>query len=187
MMADAMRLDRSDDPAGVRLRSALAMSLVLHALALVPWQRFGRTAPPPRPAPVLSATLLAPALKTFEEQDEPQPVAAVEPPRESVAPASTSGISALPPRQLKGQALDRALAALAREEFYPREAIARGLEGRVVLLLTLAENGAVAGIEVASGSGHRLLDDAARQAAQRIGRIPGGRHQVLLPVEFRLE
>jgi protein TonB len=83
--------------------------------------------------------------------------------------------------------LQSALAALTREEFYPREAIERGLEGRVVLLLTLDEAGRVSRIEVASSSGHALLDDAARKAAARITRLPADRRQVLLPVEFRLE
>jgi protein TonB len=178
-----MRFPRSGGPAGVRLRAALALSLALHGLALFPWQRLVRPAPPPpRPAPALSATLLAPILKTYEERTEPPS------PPASVPPASTSGISrAAPPRQLKGRALDTALAAMAREEFYPRAAIARGLEGRVVLLLTLAEDGTVTEIEIAGSSGHGLLDDAARRAARRIGTLPGGRRQVLLPVEFRLE
>lgn len=76
---------------------------------------------------------------------------------------------------------------MAQEEFYPREAIARGLEGRVVLLLSLDENGRIWAIEVASSSGHAVLDEAARQAALRHVRLPGGRRQVLLPVDFRLE
>jgi protein TonB len=88
---------------------------------------------------------------------------------------------------LTGRALNTALAALTREEFYPREAIARGLEGRVVLLLTLDTAGTVTAFEVASSSGHPMLDGAALKAAMRIGSLPGGRLQVLLPVEFRLE
>jgi hypothetical protein len=32
-----------------------------------------------------------------------------------------------------------------------------------------------------------MLDGAALKAAMRIGSLPGGRLQVLLPVEFRLE
>jgi len=79
------------------------------------------------------------------------------------------------------------MAALAREEFYPREAIARGLEGRVVLLLTFDAAGRLAILEIASSSGHPILDNAALTAAQRIGSLPGVRRQVLLPVEFRLE
>jgi protein TonB len=91
------------------------------------------------------------------------------------------------PRELKGRALDSAMAALTREEFYPREAIERGWEGRVVLLLTLDDESRVRGIEVASSSGHPILDGAALIAATRITALPGGRRQVLLPVEFRLE
>ena len=83
--------------------------------------------------------------------------------------------------------MNTALAAMTREEFYPREAVARGLEGRVVLLLNLDEQGRVIAVEVASRSGHALLDQAALQAAGRISTLAGGRRQVLLPVEFRLE
>ena len=79
------------------------------------------------------------------------------------------------------------MAAIVSEEFYPREAIERGIEGRVVLLLTLTETGGVADIEMASSSGHALLDTAALAAARRITTLPAGRRQVLLPVEFRLE
>jgi len=111
----------------------------------------------------------------------PQPPAAA-PPAPSLRPQLPK-----PPKPLSGRALDTALAALTREEFYPRAAIARGLEGRVVLLLTLDAGGAVTAIEVAGSSGHLLLDDAALKAATRIGRLPGGRRQALLPVEFRLE
>ena len=187
MMADTMCFDRSGGFVSVQFRAALVLSLALHALILVPWPHFNRTVPPPPPALPLSATLLAPVLKTYEEKEQPTIAATVTPPQQSVPPASTSGVSAARPHALQGRALERALAQLAREEFYPREAIERGMEGRVVLLLTLALGGDVQEVELASSSGHRLLDDAARLAARRIGAIPGGRRQVLLPVEFRLE
>ncbi|MEW6164445.1 MAG: energy transducer TonB [Pseudomonadota bacterium] len=118
----------------------------------------------------------APELAT-QPEPEPAPPAVERPP--------AAGASA--PRELRGQALHSALAALAREEFYPRAAIERGLEGRVVLLLTLDAAGRVVGAEVADSSGHPLLDVAARAAATRIGRLPVGRRQALLPVEFRLD
>lgn len=177
MMAMTMRT-----PNG-RLALALAASCALHVLLLVPAGWLARRAPPPEP---LLATLIeperAPALATQPEPElEPPPQPA------AVPPASTFRKPPERPRELKGRALDTALAALAREEFYPREAIARGLEGRVVLLLTLADSGAVTAVEVASSSGHRLLDEAALKAAGRIAALPGGRRQVLLPVEFRLE
>jgi protein TonB len=56
-----------------------------------------------------------------------------------------------------------------------------------VLLLTLSETGRVVGVEVAGSSGHAILDAAAVKAAGRIGVLPSGGRQALLPVEFRLE
>lgn len=76
---------------------------------------------------------------------------------------------------------------MTQEAFYPIEAIERGLEGTVTLLLTLEANGRVTAVAVAGGSGHVLLDTAAVEAARRIHSLPGSRGEVLLPVEFRLE
>lgn len=167
-------------PSG-RLALALMTSCVLHALLLFPlaWPSHQ-----PSSRPVLTVDLPEPGhVRALATQPEPEIPPEPSPPPPVAAPSAPS----LRPQPLRGRALDTALAALTREEFYPREAIARGLEGRVVLLLTLDAAGAVTGIEVASGSGHALLDDAALRAATRIGRLPGSRRQVLLPVEFRLE
>lgn len=178
---------------GVRLGLALLLSLALHTLVLLPW-RTARPEPPlaPSPMPALDVTLLAPLLKTREAPPEPPPVPpaaspAAAPPVPRGFPSVTPLAKAPKPQPLTGRTLDAALAAIVREDFYPRAAIERGLEGRVVLLLNLGEGGQVTGIEVASSSGQALLDDAAVSAAGRIGRLPGGRRQVLLPVVFRLD
>lgn len=159
---------------------ALAASLAMHVALLLPaqWWLRREQAPLPPLAVQLPPTDLAQALATQPEMLE-NPVDAV-PPAPTVPPAEK-------PRELKGRALDAAMAVLAREEFYPREAIERGWEGRVVLLLSLDPGGRVTGIEVATPSGHPVLDHAAVKAATRIAALPGGRRQILLPVEFRLE
>lgn len=195
MKAIALRSKRSGGSPGVRLGLALAVSLVLHAAILLPpglW-RSPPAAPAPRVQP-LQANLAAPTLATYrEEHVAAESLPATLPDSSAGKPAAVppaptlSHKPAASPRLLKGRALDTALAALTREEFYPRAAIARGLEGRVVLLLTLDENGTVTRLGIASGSGHALLDEAALKAAGRIGALPGGARQVLLPVEFRLE
>lgn len=165
---------RSGSP-GVRLGLAFATSIVLHLAVLLPvdW-------PPPGKPPALTVSLPA-----FATRPEAETVSA--PPPEEFAAAPPAPSLPPPPRELSGRALDTAMAALTREEFYPREAIARGLEGRVVLLLTFDAAGRLAILEIASSSGHPILDNAALTAAQRIGTLPGARRQVLLPVEFRLE
>lgn len=91
------------------------------------------------------------------------------------------------PKPLHGRALATAMAALSQEMFYPREAVERGLEGRAILLLHLDASGRIQSAEVASSSGHAILDDAALQAVHRITSIAGSARQVLLPVDFRLE
>jgi len=91
------------------------------------------------------------------------------------------------PRQLRGEPLRRAQTALTRHLFYPPEAIAQGMEGEVVLLLTADEAGRLTAIEVARSSGYAILDQAARDAARQIGRLPGARRQMLFPVNFRLQ
>ena len=173
---------RSGTP-GVRLGLALAISLLLHAALLVPasWKSTVRRTDPLPLAVLLPVPELPPAPSSTEPS--PPPTAA---PAGAVSPELTFERAA-PPRELRGRALSAALEALAREEFYPREAIARGLEGRVVLLLSLDGSGRLTGIEVASSSGHALLDDAALKAATRIGALSTRVRQVLLPVEFRLE
>ena len=53
------------------------------------------------------------------------------------------------------------------EPVYPKHALDRGLEGTVTLLVTVGASGAIEKVEVASGSGHALLDQAAVRAVQK--------------------
>lgn len=172
----------------MRLGLALAVSIAMHLAVLMP---AGWLHPPPDPVPVplqveLPPTAAATRLDTQPELTEP--AAAAPSPPAAVPPAPTFHPGRKPPpHELRGRELDAALAALMQEEVYPRAAVEAGLEGRVVLLLTLDAGGRVMAVEVAGSSGHALLDDAALRAAARIGSLPGGRRQVLLPVDFRLE
>jgi len=185
---------RSGTP-GVRLGLALALSLVLHVAVLLPRASAPRPAQAPVPVPALDVSFAAPALATHppEESKSSETVSAatLKPAPTAVVPSPQSRPTAVrpteAPRPLRGRALNAAMAALTREEFYPRAAIERGLEGRVVLLLSLSATGTVTAVEIAGGSGHAILDAAALAAAGRIGALPGGARQVLLPVEFRLE
>ena len=69
-----------------------------------------------------------------------------------------------PPKQAKTwtQAVSQHLNKLnASGLFYPQEAIARGLEGEVLVLIIIDESGRVTAARVEEGSGHTILDDAA--------------------------
>jgi protein TonB len=183
MTAISQEARRATLPA-LRFGFSTLASLLLHALVLWPFGFFAQT-PAPQPKPVLEAVLLAPLLATQETASEPVPAEPeVKPAPSAVPPAPTS---APRPRELQGRALDTALAAIAKLDFYPREAIERGIEGDVIVLLTLTPNGGVAVAAVATSSGHPILDAAALVAVRGINGLPVGQRQVLLPVRFRLE
>lgn len=71
--------------------------------------------------------------------------------------------------------------------YYPAEAIARGLEGEVLVLLILDEAGHAVAARVEQGSGHPLLDNAALRAARALRSLPADApRETLIPVRFRL-
>jgi protein TonB len=183
-------------PPVLRFGLSTLASLLLHLAVLVPVS-FSLQRSELSPPPVLDVVLAAPMLATKRVEDAP--AAADVPPPAAVAssghlrpeglpvpPAPTIASKPPPVRQLKGRGLNTALAALAKEEFYPREAIERGIEGGVIVLLTLTATGSVANAEVATSSGHAILDAAALAAVRRISGLPVTQRQVLLPVQFRL-
>ncbi len=159
------------------LRLALLLSLSFHVL-LIAAPNWLTVRPPTKPASI-EVRLLPPA----------EPVAMAE----AVSTESTSDTAApIPPpitapRHLEGRALHRAQAALSKHLFYPPEAVARGIEGEVILLLTLSPSGQIDSAEIARSSGHALLDQAALDAARHIGALPGNPRQILFPVGFRLQ
>jgi len=160
------------------LHIALLLSLALHAALVVAptW-----LAAKQRPSPVanIEARLIPHAM----------PMAMAE--AVSTEAASTDTVIpqrlAATPHTLQGSSLRRAQSALSEHLFYPPEAVARGLEGEVVLLLVLADSGQLISADIARSSGHALLDQAALDAARRIGALPGNPRQTLFPVSFRLQ
>jgi protein TonB len=152
---------------------ALLLSLTLHAALILAPTWLAARPPPPLHTASIEAQLIP--------QEKPVAMA------EAVSTDTTPQPLAAPPRTLQGGALRRAQAALSEHLFYPPEAIARELEGEVILLLTLAENGQLISAAIARSSGHVLLDQAALDAAQHIGPLPGNPRQTLFPVRFGLQ
>lgn len=152
---------------------ALLLSLALHAgLVLMPaWLA-------PGAAPVHRRGIDARLLPPSHAPDRAASVA--------TDPAPVPPPSAAAARHLTGTALHRAEAALSDHLYYPPQAVAEGIEGDVILLLTLADDGRLVSAAVARGSGHPVLDEAALDAARRIGALPGNPRQTLFPVRFRL-
>lgn len=157
------------------LHLALLLSLILHVALLVAphWLTSTPSAPPQievRLSPPAVPTAVAEAVSTEADRGD----------------NSVLKHRAAAPRSLQGTALRRAQSALSKHLFYPPEAVALGLEGEVILLLTLAERGQLVSAAIARSSGHALLDQAALDAARHIGALPGNPRQTLFPVNFRL-
>ncbi|WP_371323081.1 energy transducer TonB [Dechloromonas sp. ZY10] len=177
-------------PSERRLMRALAASLLAHAVLLLPPQPKAPVRPPALPPlqarlqPPPVAPLAVPELRLESEQTAvrtqppPPPVAARRPPPERSQPQRSDWREKV--RQHLQQLQQQGL-------FYPPEAIARGEQGEVVVLLILAEDGQVAAARVEQGSGHPLLDAAALRAVRSLHALPADApRETLLPVRFRL-
>ncbi len=167
-----------------RLLAALLGSLALHLLPFVRdfdfGQNFRSTVPPP-----LQATLMPPPMET-------PPLTLPEPPKtaESKPPPKRDMPRPAPAKAPKTwtQTVRDHLKQLDRTgQFYPAEAIARGLEGDADVLLVLGEDGRVTATRLERSSGHPLLDEAALRAVRSLQSLPmDAPRQVVLPVRFRL-
>jgi len=82
---------------------------------------------------------------------------------------------------------------LEKHKTYPWTARRQHREGVVVLNFTIGQGGEIAGHKIARSSGHEVLDGAAAEALQKVGRFPPlpvalGRSQlnIQVPLAFRL-
>jgi periplasmic protein TonB len=172
-----------------RLLLALAASLLLHILPLV--ASLISASPPPPKAPPIEATLRPPPPVPLPP---PPPLTLPEQPKPSTIPPKPPPPKPeqreKPPVAAKTwtQAIRQHLKKLDDSgQFYPEEAIARGLEGEVLVLIIIDESGRVTAARVEQGSGHRILDDAALRAVRSLRSLPADApREALLPVRFRL-
>ena len=184
------------------LHVALLLSLALHAAVIVapiwlavrpPLPQAGieaRLIPAPPPGSASASAASSPGSTFPTSSRSPSrswSAAAAEAVSTEAADSAANPQPPLAPRTLQGSSLRRAQTALSAHLFYPPEAIAQGLEGEVILLLVLADGGKLISATVARSSGHGLLDQAALDAARRIGALPGNPRQTLFPVRFRLQ
>ncbi len=180
-----------------RLLLALAVSIALHASLLAPQlfashraapQRVAlraqlRPPPEPLPAPAAAAVPAEPLLKnTLAEHDTP-PAAKPPPPVVAAKPSAPDRTN----KEATRRDVSRAQRKLSQHLFYPAEALARGLEGEVRLLVRLSPDGRVDEVSVAASSGHAILDNAAIKAAYAMGGLPGAPRELILPVVFQLQ
>lgn len=174
----------------VRLAVAGLVSLLFHAAVLGGGSLIRlRSGPAHEAREPLQATLVQPSLPpppALLAPEPPQPAAETRPestPRpkaRTVSPNAHRGFTATDVARM-------ALRQIARQPFYPEEAIARGLEGEAAVRLFLDESGNAIAARLESSSGHAILDEAAVRAARGVRSIPAGTaSEVVLPVRFRL-
>lgn len=185
-------------PHYLRLLLALAASFAFHAFIL---SVAGRTWTSPQRPPAQASTPLQAQLQAPEKSAQQPPGEALlkdtladeERKTQSAVPSvepALQGRHPTPPRSRTTPAARERAAQrkLAEHLFYPPEAVARGLEGEVRLLLVLDPSGRVLQAQVASSSGHALLDQAAVKAAYAMQRLPvADAREMILPVVFRLQ
>lgn len=151
---------------------------------------------PEKPKAVITASSSTPS---FSRAVEPPPPAEPERPQPivtaPVAPPPTAPISAVtPPTEVL--ALDEygksISSLLARQQVYPRMALARGWEGEVRLSVRVARKLGLLSVQVLHGSGYEILDQQAIQLVQN-ATLPappaalGDRElQLVIPVRFKL-
>jgi protein TonB len=170
-----------------RLLFAFALSFALHSAFLAPDVLQRPPVTPPRP-PLLAALRIPPKA----ELPPPEPLlknTLTEGTEPTAAPPPAARTTQKPaPTRLTKQVEIAVEERLAQHVYYPPEAVARGIEGEVRLILRLTADGAVDEVSIAASSGHTILDNAAIKAAYAMGRIDDVRsRELILPVIFRLQ
>lgn len=168
VVIDPLRVDRPDAPAVMAVPAPTAT-------------------PKPQVAAVPVAVRPEPAAQT-------EPAAAAK----AVAFTETAPVTVPPPgpkAHLKAL-LDQYNGKLRQQVYqnldYPRRAVKRGVEGLVVIRVTIASDGRLVNLETAQ-SADRLLDGAAQRAIERSApfpaldvELPAGEHAFLVPFVFKL-
>lgn len=154
---------------------------------------------PIKPQPrrrVAEKAVVAPKRETPPKPPPPKPppqeVAKAEAPATQTEPLGR-GLELRLPREPRGERLAPeelrdTMRRLSEEMLYPADALQRGLEGEVVILVEIGEGGRILDASIATGSGHRSLDEAAVRAVRKLGQLgpSTANRSILLPVRFRI-
>lgn len=172
-----------------RLAAALFCSLLLHAAPMLPALLSTPSSGKKPPAPPLTVEL-APARPS-------SPALRLDPPpkADTAATAKATPPKPLPPTKVAAQGpnwvrqVREHLQKLDQQgQFYPRESIALGEQGEVLVLLILNSEGQVVGSRIEQGSGYPRLDEAALRAVRSLrGLSEDAPRETLIPVRFRLK
>lgn len=116
------------------------------------------------------------------------------PPKSTTAAAPAHQQAALLRGEIRARVLSRIRTDLQQYFVYPLLAQRRGWQGRVLLGFSVAADGMIRNIHVASGSGYPLLDSSAVTALARVhhlyatrGWLQGKPLELQLPVIFQLQ
>lgn len=168
-----------------RLLFALSLSVLLHLTAFGTGDLLCRTQarkPPILPLPIEARLLIPDPAPRFDSLLKDTLSAIDTPPAPPTPPATPQK-----PGVVKSGARTAAERKLADHVYYPAAAAAAGLEGDVRLLITLDDGGVVQDVQIAAGSGHAILDQAAIRGAWAMHSLPGvGQREIMLPVTFQL-
>lgn len=170
-----------------RLLFALSLSVLLHMAAFGAGNLLCRTQEKPsatRPIPIEARLSISETAQRIDSLLKDTLSTAEMPP----TPAETPAAPDRKPGLLKLKAKAAAERKLAEHVYYPEAAISAGLEGDVRLLITLDNDGVVRDVQIAAGSGHAILDQAAMRAAWAMHSLPGiDEREIMLPVTFHLQ
>jgi protein TonB len=82
--------------------------------------------------------------------------------------------------------------AMKKDYTYPRAARRAGIEGRAIVRILIDAQGNVLSVELATSSGHEILDNAALEAARSVKHVPAapdslrwGERHIKVPFKFR--
>lgn len=169
-----------------RLLLTLGLSLALHLLPFINALL---------PSPPATQALPQPAIQATLQPLPAQPELRLEPPKPTTtAPAqhnkpqpAPSGSKPVKPKDWTHHVRDHLRKLDHDGQFYPAEAIARGLEGEVLIFMVLGTEGQVVAARIEQRSPHPILDEAALRAIRSLRSLPADApREVLIPVRFRL-
>lgn len=153
--------------------------------------------PKPRPKPQAERVKPKPEPQPAEPKPPRTETAAVSEPRQGLdlrLPEHLRGGMGLrtprsvPAEEMSPNDLRETLGRLSETILFPPEALERGLEGEVTLLVELGDGGRILDATIASGSGYKILDDAAIRAVLKLGTLgpSSANKSIVLPVRFRI-
>jgi protein TonB len=146
-----------------------------------------RAAPPRPPSPTQPAVPTQPALSM--QAPAPASPAPPAPNADSAPRINLGGTDSLTNVLVEGDAVIPAgpdPKVRNREPEYPDEAVRRGEQGLVILLIRVSPQGLVAGVDIARSSGFSLLDRAARDAVVTWRFVPAVRDGQPVPSSMPL-